>query len=473
MKPDPKLDAVLEEIKTRWGIPGMAVGIVNRGEIVYARGFGVQNLETQTPVTPDSIFCLASIAKCFVASAILQLTEQGKLVLDAPLSQYLPYFRLDDERYRQITLRQMLSHTSGMPDMDESEYDELIAHPENDDGAAERYVRNLSSRKMIAAPGERFAYSNIAYNVLGDLIAKISGQPFEDYMKEHILGPSGMPDSTFIFSDVPRHRLAVPHLRAPQMIVNPIYPYHRGDAPASFLHSTVVDMCHWAITSLNRGRTHEKRILSPDSYDLMWAPAAKRGVPPFREEMGLGWSLGHFDGVRTVGHGGGGFGWTCLLVLMPDRDRAAIILCNEESSAHDCAVEAVLRTMLGQEPRPGAVSWMIPIAQALQTGGISQAYDRYEEIKGSPTYFFDADELIPLFYQLMSIKKVDLAIDVLELDLHAFPEQVGLHLFLAQNHLRRNNLVRAEAVLQKGLVISPENKALMDLLASIQLGKMA
>lgn len=465
---NPKLDVVLEEITVHWGIPGLAVGIVENGEIVYARGFGVQSLETQTPVTPDSIFCVASIAKCFVASAILQLIEQGKLELDAPLSQSLPYFRLDDERYRQITLRQVLSHTSGMPDMDENEYDELVAHPEYDDGAAERYVRALSSRKMIAAPGECFAYSNIAYNVLGDLIAKISGQTFEGYMKEHILRPAGMPDSTFYFPDVPRERLAVPHLRAPQMMVNPIYPYHRGDAPASFLHSTVVEMCHWAITSLNRGIYREERILTPASYDLMWTPVAKRGIPPLREEMGLGWSLGHFNGASTVGHGGGGFGWTCFLVLLPEKNSGAIVLCNEESSAHDRAVEAVIHTLLEQEPQPGTVSWMIPITQALQTGGIRAAYACYNEIKGSPDYFFEENELISLFYQLMSVKKFDLAIEVLELNLHTFPEHLFLYLFLAKNLLRRNDRARAETILQKALVISPEHDAVTDMLVKIQ-----
>ena len=130
----------------------------------------------------------------------MQLVERGKIDLDAPVAQYLPYFRLDDDRYREMTIRQMLSHTSGMPDMEESEYDELVAHPEVDEGAAERYVRGLSHLKLVAAPGERFFYSNIAYNVLGDLIAKVSGQTFEDYMKEHILRPAGMPGQHLLLS---------------------------------------------------------------------------------------------------------------------------------------------------------------------------------------------------------------------------------------------------------------------------------
>jgi CubicO group peptidase (beta-lactamase class C family) len=469
MKNEKELDRVLQEIIARWGVPGMGVGIVEDGQIVYARGFGVQSLQSAAPLTPDSLFCIASITKCFVATRVMQLVEQGRLDLDAPLVQYLPDFRLDDERYTQITLRQILSHTSGMPDMDEAEYDELVANPEVDEGAPERYVRALASRKMVASPGERFAYSNIAYNVLGYLIAKQNGQTFEQSLQEQVLRPAGMPDSTLFYLDLPRERLALPHLRVPEMIANPVYPYHRADAPASFLHSSVIEMCHWAITSLEQGIYQGQRILAPASYDQMWAPVAQRGAPPFREEMGLGWTLGHFEGTKTVGHGGGGFGWTCFLALLPEINCAAVVLSNEESSAHDLALQAALHTLLGKEPQPGQVSWMVPIAQALQTGGIQAAYARYEEIKDSPDYFIDAYELISLYYQLVSVKKYDLAIDVLELDLHVFPQRLGLYIYLAKTHLQKGDRLQAEATLRRALALDPENKAAVELLEKIRL----
>jgi CubicO group peptidase (beta-lactamase class C family) len=462
-----ELDRVLQEISARWGIPGLGVGIVEDGAIVYARGFGVQSLETGVPVTPDSFFCVASITKCFVATAVMQLVEQGRLHLDTPLVRYLPDFRLADERYTHITLRQMLSHTSGMPDMDENEYDDLVANPEYDEGAAERYVRALADRNMVAAPGERFAYSNIAYNVLGHLIATVSGQTFEGYIEEHILRPAGMLESTCFFPSVPPDRLAMPHLRAPDMIVNPIYPYHRADAPASFLHSTVREMCHWAIACLKRGIYQERRILTPASYDQMWTPVTRRDDPPFREEMGLGWTLGRFAGARTVGHGGGGFGWTCFLALLPEHNCAAIVLSNEESTAHDLALQAVLGALLGQEPQPGRVSWMIPIAQALQTGGVRAAYACYEAIKDNPDYFIEVGELIPLYYQLMSRKKFDLAIGLLELDLCVFPERLGLTIYLARTHLQNGDRARAEAALRRALAIQPDRADVMEMLKSI------
>jgi CubicO group peptidase (beta-lactamase class C family) len=420
-----EFDEVLKDIMVRWNIPGLGVGLVEEGEIVYARGYGVKSLATGVPVTPESLFCVASIAKCFVACAIMQLVEQGILHLDVPLVEYLPDFQLDDPHYQEMTLRQMLSHTSGMPDMDEIEYDQLVIHPEYDEEATARYVRAQSTRKMIGLPGERFAYSNIAYNVLGYLIAQKTGQTFEDTMKSQILNPAGMADSTFFFPDVPQDRLAVPHLRIPHMVPNPTLPYHRADAPASFLYTSVIDMCRWSMTSLNRGTFDGNRLLSPASYDLMWTPVAQRGYPPFREEMGLGWALGHFEGVRTVAHGGGGFGWTCHLILTPEINRAAVILCNEESSAIECLEGAVMRALLEMEPKPGKVSWMIPLARALTAGGIQAAYSRLAEITLNPDYFMDPYDLVTLVYQLLSVKKYDLAIDVLKLNLHAFPDHRG------------------------------------------------
>jgi CubicO group peptidase (beta-lactamase class C family) len=444
-----KLDAVLEEITSRWGVPGLAVGIVQDGQIAYTRYSGVQSLNTQAPVTENSIFGIASIAKIFVASAVMQLVERGKVGLDAPITQYLPYFRLDDPRYMEITIRQMLSHTSGMPDMEESEYDELVAHPEFDEGAPERYVRSLDRMKMVAAPGERFFYSNIAYNVLGDLIAKVSGQTFEDYMQEHILRPAGMPASAFSHLDVPPDRLALPHLRIPEMIVNPIYPYHRADAPASFLHTTVEEMCHWAITCLNRGVYQGQRILSPASFDLMWTPVVDRGSPPLYESHGLGWVLGHYEGLKTAGHGGGGFGWTDFFLLLPEVNGGFVILINEESSARARFIRAVLNAMLGKQPEAGTVSWMIPIGQALQEGGIQAAYARYAEIKDDPGYFFDEYELVSLVYQLMSVKKFDLAIEVLKLNLQVFPQDPETYHLLGKLYLQQGDTAQAEEMFQQ------------------------
>ncbi len=421
------LDLVLDEIIARWGIPGLAVGIVDRSDLIYTRTSGVQSLFTQSPVASTSIFCVASISKCFVATAVMRLAEQGLIDLDAPVVRYLPYFHLNDIRSGQITVRSILSHTSGIPDMDETEYDEFVSHPEFDDGASERYVRGLCRRGMVSNPGEHFLYSNIGYNVLGDLISKVSGAPFEEYMNQNILHPAGMDDSTFYFPEVAGERLAVPHLRTPEMAVNPVYPYHRADAPASSLHSTLQDMCNWCITSLDQGTFRGQHILSEDQYRVMWTPVAPRNYPPFYEHTGLGWTLGHYGGLQTVSHGGRGFGWTDFLILLPEIRRGAVILSNEESSARESIVTAVVDIMLERIPEAGPVSWMIPISRALHTGGLRAAHDLCGEIIriGGEGFLYKPGELISLAYQLVSAQKILLAIEVLRLNLEAFPDHQG------------------------------------------------
>ncbi|HYN86935.1 MAG TPA: serine hydrolase domain-containing protein, partial [Ardenticatenaceae bacterium] len=154
-----QIEPLVERMVESFGLAGLALSVVSGGELVYARGFGVRDLLTREPVTPHSLFHVASVSKPFVATAIMQLIEQGRIDLETPVVAYLPYFVLGDERFRDITVRQMLSHTSGMPDADDYHW----YAPEDDEGALERYVRGLAGERLLAAPGEKFASSNIAY----------------------------------------------------------------------------------------------------------------------------------------------------------------------------------------------------------------------------------------------------------------------------------------------------------------------
>jgi CubicO group peptidase (beta-lactamase class C family) len=470
MRYEEQLTNVLGEIIHRWGIPGLAIGVVQDGEIVYAKGFGVQNLDTQIPVTLESQFCVASVSKNFTASAVMQLAERGRIDLDAPIVRYLPYFGLDDVRFPQITIRQALSHTSGMPDMDELEYNQLIENPEYDEGAAERFVRSLGNRQMIGDPGARFAYSNIAYNVLGDLIAKVSGMSFEAYMKKNLLIPAGMPSSTFLMEEVARDLLAAPHLRTPAMSVSPIYPYHRADAPASFMHTNVVDMCHWIMTCLNRGSFNGQNVLSPASIDTMWRPAVSWGYPPFYEDMGLGWVLGHYNGMKTASHGGMGMGWIDFMILLPEMRRGAVILGNAESFARSRIIQAVTDAMLEQEPKVGNVSWIVPISQAMAEGGIEAAYKCYERLTSSDIqdYYFDEDGLINMVFQMTLAKKTNLVEEVLKLNLQVFPKSIQSHIMMAKICQQEGRLEQARESLEQALAIDPENADANRLLMNIR-----
>jgi CubicO group peptidase (beta-lactamase class C family) len=322
-----KLDREIERVFRQSDCPGLAVGVVKGQELVYAKGFGVTNLETGGEVTPRTLFHMASVTKPFVATSIVQLLEQKKLSLDDPIVQHLPYFEMMDRRYDTLTIRQFLTHSSGMPDVKDYHWDK----PEYDEGALEHYVRSLTDRALVSMPGEKFTYSNLAFEVLGDLIAKVSGQSFADYVKEHILLPLGMNDSSILIRDVDPALLANGHIQEEggTIKVTEHYAYNRRHGPSSCLYSNVVDMSQWAIANMNRGELEGRRILDASSYELLWAPAVVVGVRDGTpRHVGLSWFLSEYAGYETVSHGGRDIGYQTNFVMVPDAGVAVIVLSN-------------------------------------------------------------------------------------------------------------------------------------------------
>jgi CubicO group peptidase (beta-lactamase class C family) len=252
----------------------------------------------------------------------MQLVDKGKINLNDPVIKYLPYFRLDDNRYSDITITQMLNHTSGMPNVSDYGYE----NPETDVGSAERWVRNMASEKLVSNPGKDFHYSDMAFDVLGDVIAKISGMSFEEYMHKNILLPLGMDDSSFFLSDIDEAYRASGHVGIPAQ-VSSVYPYNRRHAPSGTLNSSVREMSQWMLVNLNRGELNGKRILSLEKFDKLWSPSFEisQGV-----QLGLSWFLVDADGDRGVMHNGKDTGFQSHIMLFPDENAGVIIVSNWE-----------------------------------------------------------------------------------------------------------------------------------------------
>ena len=228
---------------------------------------------------------------------------------------------MDDERYRDIKIRQMLSHTSGIPDTTNYHWDK----PEYDDGALERFVRSTADQKLVFAPGEKFAYSNTAYEILGDVIAKVSGESFEDYVQHHILTPLGMKDSTLLVREANPQLLTSPHVEENgKLVVSKIFPYNRAHAPSSTLYSNIEDMSRWAIANLNHGELDGRRILKRETAELMWQPV----VSAFNMKEGISWFTKDLQGHRLVMHDGGDVGFESRLMLAPDDSVAVVAMSN-------------------------------------------------------------------------------------------------------------------------------------------------
>jgi CubicO group peptidase (beta-lactamase class C family) len=326
-----RLESAIEGLLAEGRLAGFSVGIVRGGALVYARAFGVRSLETREPVTERSLFHLASVSKPFVATALVQLADRGALALAAPVVEYLPYFRLADERYPLLTIEQLLSHVSGMPDTDDYGWD----RPEYDDGALERYVRSLTGERLIGDPGAQFAYSNMAYEVLGDVIAKVSGRSFEDYLRDHILRPLAMDRSTFLRAEVPPALAVTPHTGEGRLAVGAVYPYNRAHGPSSTLHSNPVEMGRWIVANLRRGELDGARILDAASYDLLWHPAHATWRPD--RQIGLSWFIDRHAGRRRISHDGEDDGFTSYCAIFPD-DAAGVVWMTNRDTADEATL---------------------------------------------------------------------------------------------------------------------------------------
>ena len=326
-----RLDSTIAGLVRENNVPGLAVGVVRDGRLVFAKGFGVRRLGERDPITTRSLFHMASVTKPFVATAIMQLVERGKVELDARVVRYVPYFRVKDTAGARITIRHLLTHTSGMRDVTDYRWD----RPEYDDEALERYVRGLADSTLLWPPGSRFRYSNIAFEVLADVIAKVSGVPFETYVKREILTPVGMRTSTLMRPEADTSLLTTPHVSGTTgtPTVGKHFPYNRRHAASSTLLSSVDDMARWALVNLGRGTIDRTRILNASSHQVLWAPQyASMGAPFGGDSVGLSWFVGRYKGRRVASHAGGDTGYRSFLLLLPDDGVAVIVMTNSEQT---------------------------------------------------------------------------------------------------------------------------------------------
>ena len=331
------------------GIPGLAIGIVRDNTIAYVGGFGIKDIVKKESIQSDSIFHTSSVSKLFVVMALMQLVEQGKIDLDTPITKYLPYFKLKDINYKKITIKHLLNHSSGLPDVDNKT---VYASSEIDDLALERYVKSLSERNLLFIPGIRFGYSDIGYNVLGDVIAKVSGMTFEAYMKKNVLLPLEMKKSTFLKNEIPENELVLPHVRKQKrLIVSEKYPYSRDQAPSSTFHSNVIELCNFMIANLNNGKFDGKQILKPSTHELLWEPLIKTNMDEHNAHIGLGWFIGKYRGAKIVGHSGGEFGFLAHLFLFPEKSLGIVLLMNSFHSPEWNLTSAFLDIILGYKPQ--------------------------------------------------------------------------------------------------------------------------
>lgn len=356
------IEALITETLDEYEVPGFAINISLDGELVYSKGFGVRKLGGDAKVDSQTVFQMHSISKTITATAIMQLVEQGKIDLDAPVTEYLPYFQLDDVRYETITVRHLLTHTSGLGGLYENyanfnEGWELII-PEFGEDSLERYVRGLTDSPLHFGPGESWSYSDVGFNVLADIVAQVTGLNVEMYAQQNIFTPLGLMNTTFLLDEVNQDHFASPHVRDDRgkVVVSEVIPYHRPFAGCMNLYSTVEDLTQWALANMNHAELDGTRFLTLASHDLLWATQAETGIDWwFIQGYGFGWFVTELRGHRIIWHGGADLGYNTQVYLAPDDEIAIVAAGNyfdsteELPSYADNLAIAIMNMILGIE----------------------------------------------------------------------------------------------------------------------------
>lgn len=322
--------------------PGVVVGAIWRDGTTVVRAAGRADLRAGRDVTPETPFAWYSLTKLFTATAVLQLAEQGRLDLDAPVSQYLPGIRLRRDG-QEATVRQLLAHTSGLRNPLPITWIHLAAEP--GPGLDEMIRQRVGPEpKLASVPGTKSAYSNLGYLLLGRIIERVSGTPYRTYVEEHVLAPLGCHASGFA---VPADRAMAYQEKwsftgwAARVLVGrrfiggtvdgfwELRPFTVDGTPHGGLSGPADDLLRFALMILREGEGEHGRVLSPASVRMMLQPTLTRDGQP--TSVGLAWHLGSINGEPCLMHDGGGGGYRAEIRIYPNRGYAVAVLANETS----------------------------------------------------------------------------------------------------------------------------------------------
>ena len=305
------IDDYVEAEMARQRLPGVSLALVKNGQIVYAKGYGYANVEHHVPVSPLTVFQSGSVGKQFTATAVMMLVEEGKIKLDERISTYLGDV---PEAWRDITVRHLLTHTSGLTD-----------YPPDFDFRRDYTEDELLKRAQAITPafkqGERWQYSNLGYVTLGILIHKVSGQFYGDFLQQRVFKTLGMANTRIISeSDIIPHRAAGYHFVKNELKNQEWVAPSLNTTADGALYFTVLDMAKWDAA------LYGEILLKRSSLEQMWTPVTLNNNSTY--DYGFGWAFAKMNGHRLIEHGGAWQGFTSYIGRYVDDKLTVIVLDN-------------------------------------------------------------------------------------------------------------------------------------------------
>lgn len=331
------LDTALQRVLTENHAAGFAVAVVNKNEVVYAKGFGYRDYEKKLPVTPNTVFAIGSCTKAFTACLLGQLNKDNLVDFDKPVTEYLPSLRFyNDEMTNQITLRDMMCHRTGLPRHDYSWY--LFSTPSRDS-----LVQRIRYMEPSAGLRQKWQYNNFMFLLQGVVAEKITGRSWEANIKDRFFTPLGMGNSSTSIEELVKNAEGSVGYGLEKDSIITASDYYHIDAmgPAGSINSSVNDMAKWVTAWINGGKYNGKEII-PASYlpqaissqmIIDGALPTKENPDIFLANYGFGWFLSSYRGHYRVEHGGNIDGFSANTSFFPTDSIGIIVLSNQNGSA--------------------------------------------------------------------------------------------------------------------------------------------
>ena len=297
-------------------VVGLSLAVIREGQPVVNKGYGLANVELNVPVTSETIIRLGSVSKQFYTTAILKLVEEGKLNIDDSVHKF---FSDAPEAWRPITIRNLMSHTSGLQ-REGPAYDNFRIQPDID------IIKSAYHLPLVFNPGERYQYCNLAYFMLAEIIKQVSGMPWQDYIHEKLFKPAGMTDSYMadFYRIIPNRASGYMHYHDTLINATAMYAVR----PSGGFLSTSSDMIKWEKTIREK-----KIILKKNNWEKLWQPFIKTSdVAGSKEYYGFGWMIDEYKGHKLIVHGGANIGFRSVFARFVNDGLSIIILTNTEEA---------------------------------------------------------------------------------------------------------------------------------------------
>lgn len=465
-----ELDQKIPQLLTDFIVPGTAIAIIENGEVILQKSYGLSNVATGTKVTPTTGFNIGSISKTFTAWGVMKLVQEGKLDLDAPAEKYLTRWHLPESEFDvdKVTIRRLLSHTAGLslhgyPGWSSKEelptLEASLNGKNNGPGRVEIFME----------PGTKWKYSGGGYSILQLIIEEVTQQKFEDYMQTEILNPLGMTHSSYTIDEKIMKASSLEY----DSFGEPI-PFELFTAQAAAgLHTTLEDFTKFALATLynHKKNTKHQQILSAANLQQMMEPApASNGI------YGLGYQIELIEGTSMplVGHGGANSGWHAFFQVNPATNDGFIMVTNG-GAGHNIYRQVFCdwmhwKTGISMGNRCNIVpSIANKLKQIADEEGVGEIESKYLALKKNETnnYNFSEDQLNQLGYHYLNNGKTDYAIAIFKVNVDAFPNSSNVYDSYGEALFKNSEKEKAIENYMKSVTINPANEGGIEMLKEL------